>query len=215
MIRPAADGLARPFAWLLIGAVVAVPVIVAAASPLQASRDEIWVLGGMSGVVALALLFLQPVLIGRFRLLKGLQERRWHRWIGAAIVMLVAIHIGGLYVTSPEDITDALLLVSPTPFALYGVIGLAGVILTTALALFRKRLADGVWQIAHTILAVAIVGGSVVHALLIEGAMGETTKLVLCLFLVAATTGVVLKSAFGSLKAAQARASRKMKEAAE
>ena len=198
MIRPAADALTRPVVRLVVAAVVLVPILIAAASPLQASRDAMWIVGGMAGVVALALLSLQPMLIGRFLPLSNrLRERSWHRWIGAAIVASVMLHVGGLYVTSPEDITDALLLVSPTPFALYGVIGLAGVILTAGLAVLRKRLPYRFWQIAHQVLAVIIVIGSVVHALLIEGVMGETSKLVLCIFLAIATAAAIWKSAFG------------------
>ena len=198
MIRRVADLFARPVVWLVVAGFVLVPIIVAAASPLQASRDAIWIVGGMAGVVAFAIMSLQLMLIGRFPpLSNSLHERSWHRWIGTAIVALVMLHVGGLCVTSPGDITDALLLVSPTPFALYGVIGLAGVILTAGLAPFCKRVGYRSWQIAHQVLALIIIIGSVVHTLLIEGAMGETSKLVLCTFLVVATAGVVLKSVFG------------------
>jgi predicted ferric reductase len=151
----------------------------------------------MAGVVALALLFLQPVLIGGFMpKMSGVQVRDWHRWIGAAVVAFVLLHVVALYLTSPEDITDALLLVSPTPFAIYGVIGLAGVLLTASLAAIRVSLPYGFWRIAHTVLAVVIVIGSAVHAYLIEGVMGDVSKLILCLFLAAATAGLVIKSLF-------------------
>lgn len=196
---PAAKAVSR----LLIAAVAIAPLAVAAASPLQASRDVMWVVGGMAGVVALSLLFLQPVLItGALSSLRSSQERRWHRWIGTAVVLLVLLHVLGLYFTSPEDITDALLLVSPTPFAVYGVLGLVGVILTACLAAFRSYLTRKTWQGVHTFLAVLIVVGSVVHALLIEGVMGETSKLVLCVFLMIATAAATLKTVVGLRKRA-------------
>jgi predicted ferric reductase len=192
MLSPAA----KVFRWLLVSSVAIIPLAVAAASPLLASRDAMWVLGGMAGVVALALLFLQPVLISGFLpSLRNSRERRWHRWIGTAVVLLVLLHVAGLYVTSPEDIADALLLVSPTPFAVYGVMGLAGVILTACLACVRTRLSRRTWQIVHSILAVIVVVGSIVHALLIEGAMGDTSKLVLCIFLSVATAAAIGKVA--------------------
>ena len=74
-------------------------------------------------------------------LLRGQTRRRWHQWLGVAIVRVVALHVGGLYVTSPEDTTDALLLVSPTPFSVYGVTAMWGIVATAILVLFRRRLA--------------------------------------------------------------------------
>jgi len=190
-----ADPRKRCVTWLLVATIVLVPVLIAAVSPLQASRDVMWIIGGMAGVVALALLFIQPVLIGGFMpAMRGIQERRWHRWVGAVVVFLVLLHVAGLYVTSPEDITDALLLVSPTPFAVYGVIGLAGVVLTALLAVVRTRLPRIFWRIAHTVLAVVVVIGSVVHAYLIEGVMGDVSKLILCLSLALATAVVLVRS---------------------
>jgi predicted ferric reductase len=203
MTRQGAKPLVRTALWLVVAAVALVPLGVAAASPLQASRDALWVAGGMAGVVALALLFVQPLLIsGVLPWMQGLAQRRWHRWIGTAITGLVVLHVGGLYLTSPEDITDALLLVSPTPFAVYGVIGFWAVILTACLAAFRRRLRPRLWQAVHSVLAAAIVVGSVVHAVLIEGVMGDMSKLVLSVFSVAAAGAVLLKVALGRRLAA-------------
>jgi predicted ferric reductase len=204
MFGPAAN----VFRWLLIASVALIPLGIAAASPLLASRDAMWIVGGMAGVVALALLFLQPVLISGFLpSLHGSRERRWHRWIGTVVVLLVLLHVVGLYVTSPDDIADALFLVSPTPFAVYGVLGLAGVILTACLACVRTRLSRRTWQIVHTILAMAVVIGSIVHALLIDGVMGDTSKLVLCIFLSVATAAAVRKIAVTAASAKKTPAS--------
>jgi predicted ferric reductase len=200
MFGPAAN----VFRWLLIASVAIVPLGIAAASPLLASRDAMWIVGGMAGVVALALLFLQPVLISGFL---PSRERRWHRWIGTVVVLLVLLHVAGLYVTSPEDIADALLLVSPTPFAVHGVMALVGIILAACLACFRTRLSRGIWQIVHTMLAVIVVIGSIVHAILIEGVMGETSKLVLCIFLSIATAAAVRKIAVTAASAKKTPAS--------
>ena len=184
---------AKVVCWIFASAIAVVPLGVAAASPLQASRDLMWIVGGMAGVAGLSLLFFQPVLITG--LSPSSQARRWHRWIGLAVLLLVLLHVLGLYLTSPEDITDALLLVSPTPFAVYGVMGLISVLLTACLAAFRKRLSRRTWQIAHMFLAAIIVVGSIVHALLIEGVMGDTSKLILCVFLALATIGALLRTA--------------------
>lgn len=180
-------------AWMLAAAIITVPIAVAAASPLQSYRDPIWVAGGMAGVVGLTLLFLQPVLIGN--LLPGLgSSRLWHRWVGSAVVAAVLLHVGALYVTSPDDILDALLLVSPTPFALYGVIGLAGVVATALVASLRDRLPAVLWRATHVGLAVVVVVASVVHAVQIDGVMGTASKWALCVFAMAATAAIAVKA---------------------
>ena len=176
--------------WLLLAAAVLVPIGFAAASPLQASRDAVWIFGGMAGVVALALLLVQPMLAAG--LLAGPTiptARRWHRWIGATIVVAVVLHVGGLYLASPEDITDALLLVAPTPFSVYGVIGLWSVVLTALLVAFRSKLGLRYtsWRIVHNVLSVVVVVCSIVHAILIEGAMDLVSKAILCALVFAAT----------------------------
>jgi predicted ferric reductase len=48
------------------------------------------------------------------------------------------------------------------------------------------------WRIAHTLLAVVIVVGSVVHALLIEGAMETVSKAALCALVLAAAIKVIV-----------------------
>jgi hypothetical protein len=198
MTLRAAEPLVRATLWLVVAAVALVPLGVAVASPLQASRDALWITGGLAGVLALVLLFLQPLLIGGLLpLVRGLAQRRWHRWIGLAITGLVVLHVAGLYLTSPEDIVDALLLVSPTPFAVYGVIGFWAVIVTACLAAFRRRLRPRLWQVVHSVLAATIVVASVVHAVLIEGVMGDMSKLVLSVFTLAAGGAVLLKTVLG------------------
>jgi predicted ferric reductase len=150
----------------------------------------------MAGVVALALLLVQPLLAAG--LLPGpsiLTARRWHRWIGATIVAAVLLHVGGLYLYSPDDISDALLLVSPTPFAVYGVIGLVGVVLTALLAAVRSRVGVryGIWRIVHNAVSVVVVVSSVVHAVMIAGAMGFVSKAILCVLVIAAAIVALLR----------------------
>jgi predicted ferric reductase len=182
--------------WGLVVACILVPLGIAAANPLQANRDALWIVGGMSGIVALAFLLVQPLLAAGY--LPGpslIAGRRWHRWLGIMIIVAVGLHIGGLYLSSPEDITDALLLVAPTPFSVYGVIGLCGVVLTAVLVAVRSRsgLRYASWRILHNAIALVIVISSIVHALLIEGAMGSISKAILCALVFAATIIVLFR----------------------
>ena len=142
--------------WLALGAVTIPALYLSATSPLLQWRDPIYILGGFSGVVALSILLLQPLLA--LRLLPGLsplRARRLHRVLGAGLVLAVIIHVGGLWVTSPPDVIDALLLVSPTPFAIWGVLAMWVIFAAATLAACRKYWRWGwrKWRRLHSALA--------------------------------------------------------------
>ena len=169
--------------WGLLAAVIAVPVAQAMTSPLLQWRDPVYIGAGLAGVAAMVILLLQPLLAwGVLPGLRAPRGRRFHRWTGAALVGAVVAHVGALWITSPPDVVDALLFASPTPFSLWGVIAMWAVFAAGALALFRRRLRIGPkgWRRGHAGLAVIIVSGSVLHALLIEGTMETVSKAALC-----------------------------------
>lgn len=179
--------------WAVFTCALAIPLYGAARSELLAWRDPVYIAAGFAGVVALALLLIQPLLAAG--LLPGLPERRGrqvHRWVGAVLVLAVLIHVAGLWITSPPDVIDALLFTSPTPFSAWGVIAMWALLATALLAVFRRRLRLRwrAWRIGHTGLGVVIVGGTVVHALLIEGTMETLSKTALCGLVVLATLKV-------------------------
>jgi predicted ferric reductase len=179
----------------MLALIAIVPIIFAAFSPLQKGRELLWTIGSMAGIIGLSLLFLQPLLMPTaFPRLGVVRGTRWHRWGGIAIMAMVALHVGALYAYSPDDVTDALLLVAPTPFSLYGVISLWCLVLTMLLAATRRamRLRVRPWRILHSVLAVAVIGAGAIHAIWIEGVMEQYSKLALCLAaLTAATAGAV------------------------
>jgi predicted ferric reductase len=180
--------------WAALAIAICVPVAVAAASPLIAWRPAIYTLAGFAGIIALGLMLVQPLLIGGY--LPGpspFLRRGVHRWIGAALVLAVLIHVGGLWITNAPDVIDALLFVSPTPFSAWGVIAMWAVFAVALLAALRRRLGLGPrsWRIAHMVLAVVIVAGTVAHGLLIEGTMETVSKVALCALVLAATMKVI------------------------
>ena len=180
--------------WVAVAAAVGVPMAAAAFSPLHAWRDPLYILAGFAGIVALGLMLFQPLLIGGY--LPGLPARlgrRAHPWIGAALVAAVLIHVGGLWISSPPDMIDALLFASPTPFSPFGVTAMWAIFAVALLAALRRRmqLRPRTWRIAHMLLAVVIVAGSVVHAVLIEGAMETMSKAALCALVLAASVKVM------------------------
>jgi len=193
-MRPAI--LRTALVWSLLAVCVLAPVAIAAANPLQESRDAFWIAGGLAGVVALALMLAQPLLAAGMLPAPPLPTaRRWHRVLGFGVASLIVLHVVGLYLSSPEDIADALMLVAPTPFSVYGVLGLVGILLTIVLVAARSRLAlrYAVWRLVHNGLALIVVAASVAHALLIEGAMGAVSKAALCALVLAATVAVLAR----------------------
>jgi predicted ferric reductase len=181
--------------WAGLAGAVVVPLAVAATSPLLAWRDPIYIVAGFAGVVGLAILLLQPLLAGgSIPGLSALRGRRVHRWTGIALVSAIVIHVVGLWLTSPPDVVDALLFTSPTPFSAWGVIAMWALFGAAVLAALRRRLRirPSTWRLGHTALAVVVVVGSVVHAMLIEGTMGTVSKAALCVLVLAATAKVLI-----------------------
>jgi len=178
--------------WAGLVVAIGVPLAAAAASPLLAWRDPLYILAGFAGVIALGLLLVQPLLIAGY--LPGLpayRGRRAHHWIGGAVVVAVLVHVGGLWITSPPDMVDALLFTSPTPFSPFGVIAMWAIFAVALLATIRRRLGLRTWRIAHMSLAVVIVAGSVIHGMLIEGTMETMSKAALCALVLAAAIKVI------------------------
>jgi len=173
--------------WVAIAAAICVPLAAAAMSPLLTWRGPVYILAGFAGIVALGVMLLQPLLIGgHLPGLSGRIGRRAHHWTGGALVVAVVIHVGGLWITSPPDMVDALLFSSPTPFSPFGVIAMWAIFAVALLAAFRRRLRPRTWRTAHMLLAIVIVGGSVVHGILIEGTMETISKAALCALVLAA-----------------------------
>ena len=178
--------------WIALATAVCVPIVLAATSPQLAWRGPVYILAGFSGIVALGLMLVQPLLIaGYLPGLSAFRGRRVHHWIGGALVAAIVIHVAGLWITSPPDMIDALLYVSPTPFSPWGVTAMWAIFAVALLAIFRRRLRLRMWRIAHMLLAIVIVAGSVVHAILIEGTMETVSKVVLCVLVLAAALKVL------------------------
>jgi len=178
--------------WAALAAAIGVPILLAATSPYLQWRDAIYIGAGFAGIVALGLLLVQPLLIaGLLPGLSAFRSRRLHHWIGGALVIAILLHVAGLWITSPPDMLDALLFRSPTLFSPFGVVAMWAIFATALLALFRRRLQLRTWHIIHLSLASVIAGGSVVHAMLIDGAMETISKAALCALVIAAAIKVI------------------------
>ena len=180
--------------WAALALAVCVPIAFAATNPLLAWRGPIYILAGFAGIVGLCILLFQPMLIGGYLpALSARIGRRAHRWIGGALVAAVVIHVAGLWITSPPDMIDALLLTSPTPFSPFGVLAMWIIFAVALLATLRRRvgLRPRTWRIVHLSLAIVIVVATVFHAVLIEGAMETISKAALCALVLAAIVKLV------------------------
>lgn len=181
--------------WTIVVVAIALPITAAAASPLLAWRDPIYIAAGFAGVVGMALLLVQPLLAGGYLPGLSIQRRRSvHRIVGMTLVVSVVIHVAALWITSPPDVIDALLFRSPTPFSAWGVIAMWAVFAAALLAALRRRLRLRwrTWRLGHTALTAVTVLGSVIHALLIEGTMEMVSKVVLCTLVFAVTVKVLV-----------------------
>ncbi|MEM9477725.1 MAG: ferric reductase-like transmembrane domain-containing protein [Pseudomonadota bacterium] len=155
----------------------------AAGSEYLPYRSILYVTAGFAGVIALGLLVLQPLLASG--VLPGLPMptgRKLHRWTGSALVLAIAVHVVGLWITSPPDMIDALTFTAPTAFSALGVVGMWALVVAALLALLRKKLhfRPQVWRLAHSTAAIVVVVCSVAHALMIEGTMGTCSKILIC-----------------------------------
>ncbi|MCM2562537.1 ferric reductase-like transmembrane domain-containing protein [Lutimaribacter sp. EGI FJ00015] len=178
----------RALVWAGVAVALVLPLAVAATSPLLQWRSPVYIAAGFAGVLGLAVIFMQPLLAaGALPGLPAWRGRRVHQWTGAALVALVVAHVVGLWVTSPPDVVDALLLRSPTPFSPWGVLSMWAIFAAGVLALLRNRLRPRGWRRAHVVLTSVIVASTVTHALLIEGTMGAVSKWALCIAVVAVT----------------------------
>lgn len=178
--------------WCALAAAILAPLIAAMTSPQLAWRDPVHIAAGLAGVVAMAALLVQPLLGAG--LLPGLappRARRLHRWLGGGVLLALILHIAGLWITSPPDVIDILLLRAPTAFSVWGVIAMWATFATAALALRRRHLSPRIWRCIHAALAAVIVAGSVLHAMLIEGAMELVTKTLLCILVIGATAWAI------------------------
>jgi predicted ferric reductase len=181
--------------WAALVAAICVPIALAATSDLLAWRGPVYILAGFAGIIALGLVLVQPLLIGGYLPgLSGYRGRRAHYWIGGALVMVVVVHVAGLWITSPPDMIDALTFTSPTPFSPFGVVAMWAIFAVACLAAFRRRLglAPRTWRLAHMSFAVVIVVGGVVHAMLIEGTMETMSKAALCALVLGAAIKVMV-----------------------
>jgi hypothetical protein len=182
--------------WMLVVVVLGVPITAAAMSPQLQWREPVYILAGFAGIFALDLLLLQPLLIAQNPPgVSAFRSRRLHRWIGGTLVLAVIVHVAALWVTSPPDVIDALLLRSPTWFSIWGVIAMWTVFASAFIAVLHRRL--HFWQFAHKAFAQLIAGSSIAHAQLIEGTMEPISKAVLCVFVGVATLLVTSGPRFG------------------
>ena len=180
--------------WAALVAAIISPLVAAAFSPQLAWRDGIYITSGFAGILSMGLLLVQPLLAaGDLRPLSALRSRQIHRAVGGLLVTGIIVHVGGLWITSPPDVIDALLFVSPTPFSLWGVIAMWGVFVAATMAILRRRVLvrPMTWRRAHVALAVIVAGTTVAHAALIEGTMEPVSKITLSALLLLATGRIV------------------------
>lgn len=166
--------------WMTLATAVAMPALLSLASPLLAYRQPVYIIAGLAGVLGLSVLLVQPSLVSGRMPISPITARRCHRLTGLALFILVIVHVIGLWITSPPDVIDALLFRSPTTFSIWGVIAMWAVFFAAVGVTLRRRLSPRLWRWGHRALAILIVGGTIAHALLIDGTMEPYSKFAIC-----------------------------------
>ncbi len=180
--------------WTCLGAAIAVPIVIAAKSPLLQWRQPVYIAAGFAGIVAMVAVLIQPLLVaGLLPALTGRRRSRAHRIGGVVLILAVIAHVAGLWITSPPDMIDALTFSAPTTFSPLGVISMWMLFAAASLALLRRHLPARVWRVGHTVSVALAALTAVAHAMLIEGTMGTLSKTALCLLVLAATAKAVLQ----------------------
>ncbi len=178
--------------WGALGLAVLAPIALAAASPLLAWRSPVYIAAGFAGIAALGLLLVQPLLAaGWLPGYRGPKGRRLHRRVGLALIIAIVIHVGGLWLTSPPDVIDALTFTSPTPFSDWGVIAMWALFAAAALAMVRRRAPVRTWRVGHSTLVMIAVICTVLHAVLIIGAMETVSKIALSAIVLGVTAKAI------------------------
>lgn len=165
--------------WTGLACVMVGPLVVSAMSPLLAWRDAIYIAASFAGVFAMTILVLQPLLGGA--VLPGLsrqRSRKVHQLSGILLLAALVLHVGGLWITSPPDVIDALTFMSPTPFSAWGVVAMWALLVIGAMTFLRRRLhlPPARWRIFHKCLGGVVVLGTIVHAILVEATLPQIAK---------------------------------------
>lgn len=183
-----------PLIWSGVLVAIVGPLVAAGFSPLLQWRQPIYIIAGFAGIAGLGLMLVQPLLAAG--VLPGLERfrgRRVHRFLGAGLIAAVLVHVVGLWIFSPPDVVDALLLRSPTPFSIWGVLAMWTLFAAALLAVFRTRLRLRTWRMSHSALVAVAIAGTVLHTLLIQGTMEPITKVMLCGLVVIVLAAVLIR----------------------
>jgi len=165
-------------------ALVLLPLLLALTDAHLASASAALIVSTAAAALAVSALAVQPLLAGSGRL-------RWHRVLGATALVLVLVHLGGLFVESPKDTRFALSLDGPTRGRMAALATFA-LIAVVALGVARARLpmSGPSWRILHGFLAVLVVGLGFGHAVLTDGALDGFGTSVLLAFATVALLGI-------------------------
>jgi len=181
-------------AWIVgLGAVVAVPVLVRL---VTSPRVPLWEqLSVVTGLMALSALVCAVVLPSRLRSLTrafGIESvLDVHRRTGAAVGLLVLLHLACVVVEKPAQ---AALLdpehAGPPAHAAVGATVALG--LLVVLAVGRRKLSYEVWRWAHVALAGTVVALSALHVVLLDQLLQEPVMSVVLTALAVLVLGVLV-----------------------
>ena len=154
-------------------AVVAVPLGTALTDPHLAPGPPALVISTAAAALAVSALTVQPFLARGGRI-------SWHRALGGLALVLVLVHVGGLFAVEVDDTLFALSPDGPTRarMAVLATIALIGLV-ALGIGHGRLPLSGPSWRVVHAYLAAPVILLGFGHALLTDGALDGPGTIVL------------------------------------
>jgi predicted ferric reductase len=186
----------RAVFWVIayLGAVLS-PLVFAA---IGASRPEhdFWTDFSVAlGFTGLAMMGLEFVLVARFRPVAAPFGQdallQFHRQIGYAGLGFVLVHF--LISAHWDEVTPAKAIAAPA-LVWFGMAALLALIVLIASSVWRRplRLSYEAWHLVHTVLAVVLVGGALLHILFVDEYVSSVWKQILWGLMAAAFVGLLV-----------------------
>jgi predicted ferric reductase len=186
----------RAVFWVIayLGAVLS-PLVFAVIGTSQPDHDFWTDFSVALGFIGLAMMGLEFALVARFRLLAAPFGQdallQFHRQIGYVGLAFVLVH----FVISAhwDEVTPAKALAAPL-LVWFGMAALLSLLVLIASSVWRQRLrlSYEVWHVVHTVLALVLVVGALVHVFFVDEYVGSLWKQILWGLMSAAFVGLLV-----------------------
>lgn len=187
----------KAIGWISLYLIVAVaPLVLALSGDRPPARDALVEVSVALGFVGLALMGLQVVLVARFEAVAAPFGEdsivQYHRQMGYVALALILAHPALLFLTD-VDMWELLNPVTAPWRARFAVTAVVLLLVLIATSVWRKelRLRYEIWQVAHGVLSVVVIGLALAHIQLVGYYVNQPWKQVVWVLMSAAFLGLL------------------------